>query len=80
MRGLGEAIYKQGIEQGYEQGKLKILVSLVKDGLLNLSDAARRANMSEEEFLQLMEGEEKSETFWIDRAKSRMIQWKNKGE
>lgn len=60
MCGLGEAIYEQGIEQGIELGSLNTLVSLVKDGLLTLSDASRRANMSEDDFLQLMEREEKA--------------------
>ena len=51
MSGLGESIYKQGC--------LDMLISLVKEGLLNLSDASRKANMSEADFLQLMEQEEK---------------------
>lgn len=55
MCGLGDTIYEKGIELG----GMEMLVSLVKDGLLNLSDASRKANMSETEFLQLMEQEEK---------------------
>ena len=50
MGGLGESIYMQGT--------LDTLVSLVKDGLLNISDAAQTANMSEAEFIQLMEREQ----------------------
>ena len=59
MCGLGDTIYERGIEQGIEQGGMKMLVSLVKDGLLTLSDACQKANMSEPEFIQLMEHEEK---------------------
>lgn len=53
MCGLGDAIY----DQGKEQGGMEMLISLVKEGLLNLDDAAQKANMSEAEFLQLMECE-----------------------
>lgn len=35
------------------------LVSLVKDGLLNLGDASKRANMTEPEFMQFPEYEDK---------------------
>ena len=56
MCGLGESIYEQGIEQG----SLNTLVSLVKDGLLNLSDASRKANMSETDFSQLLKCDEKN--------------------
>ena len=59
MCGLGDSIYEKGIEKGIALGSLNTLVSLVKDGLLNLSDASRKANMSEADFLQLMEQEEK---------------------
>ena len=44
-------------DQGKEQGGMEMLISLVKEGLLNLDDAAQKANMSEAEFLQLMECE-----------------------
>lgn len=50
MYGLGKILYKQG--------SLNTLVSLVKDGLLSLSDASRKANMSEADFSQLMKHEE----------------------
>ena len=55
MSGLGDAIYEKGIEQG----ELKMLVSLVKNGLLNIRDASQTANMTEPEFMQLMEREGK---------------------
>ena len=40
----------QGISQGISQGVLTTLLQLVRDGLLNLSVAAERAQMSVEEF------------------------------
>lgn len=42
--------FKQGIEQGIEAGMLKTLRDLVKDGMLSLAEAAKRAGMSIEEF------------------------------
>ncbi len=40
----------EGIQVGEENGKLKMLFDLVKDGIIPLSDAVRRANMTEAEF------------------------------
>lgn len=40
--------------EGIAEGKLVQLVSLVKKGLLNIADAAREANKTEEEFRKLM--------------------------
>ena len=37
-------------QEEYEKGFLKALVDLVKDGLLTLSEAAKRANMTVEDF------------------------------
>ena len=54
----GDTIYEKGIKQGIEQGGMEMLFSLVKEGLLNLSDASRKANISEPEFIQLMEREQ----------------------
>ena len=42
-------------EEGREEGILVTLCSLVKDGLLKLEEAAKRANMSEEVFGQKMQ-------------------------
>ena len=36
--------------RGMEKGTVQVLISLVKDGILSISDAARRAGMSEESF------------------------------
>ena len=43
-------ILKQGIRQGLEEG----LLSLVRDGLLSVEEAARRLQMSESEFKKLL--------------------------
>lgn len=40
----------EGIEIGREEGILETLCSLVDDGILNVSEAAKRAKISEEEF------------------------------
>ena len=39
----------QGIREGIREGEIKSYVGLVKDGLLNISEAAKRLEMSEEE-------------------------------
>lgn len=45
---------EQGIEQGRERGKKsgrwKTLTELVKDGMISLRDAAKKAGMTEAEF------------------------------
>ena len=50
--------YNQGKEDGFklgkEDGKLYMLVSLVKQHLLSLADAARQLNISEADFQKLM--------------------------
>ena len=45
-----EGIRNDAREEGREEGILKTLVDLVKDGILTLADAAKRANMSVSEF------------------------------
>lgn len=45
---------KQGILEGMQTGKINMLVSLVKDGLIKLEDAVQRVDITEEEFLKLM--------------------------
>jgi len=42
--------HTEGRMEGRMEGMLSTLVGLVKDGILTLKDAARRANMSEAEF------------------------------
>ena len=41
---------KKGIEKGIEQGTFLTLMSLVKDGIISRIEAAKRMNISEEEF------------------------------
>ena len=50
---------EKGIEKGIEQGKLEMLISLVRDHVLSMKDAANRAEISEEEFIKLIEEKEK---------------------
>jgi hypothetical protein len=40
----------KGMEEGRTEGILSSLVSLTKDGLISINEAAKRANMSEEDF------------------------------
>ena len=40
----------RGREEGIKEGTVQVLISLVKDGILSISDAAKRAGMSEERF------------------------------
>ena len=53
-RGMEEGIAK-GMEEGIAKGVLSSLVSLVKDGLISVSEAAKRADMSEEDFKKYLE-------------------------
>ena len=47
-------IYEMGIERGIEIGLIKTLIQLVKQNLLSIPDAAKNANLSEEEFMNKM--------------------------
>ena len=53
MCNFGEAI----LERGLKQGAFITLISLVQDGLLSVEEAARRVNMSEEDFIEKMESD-----------------------
>ena len=48
-KGMEKGIAK-GREEGIKEGTVQVLISLVKDGILSISDAAKRADMSEERF------------------------------
>ena len=48
-KGREEGI-KEGIKKGIKEGTVNVLISLVKDGILSISDAAKRAGMSDTEF------------------------------
>ena len=50
-----DEIEEKGIEKGIEKGRDTTLISLVQDGLLDISIAAERANMSIDDFMMLME-------------------------
>ena len=52
-RGMEKGIAKgreEGIKEGIKEGTINVLISLVKDGILSISDAAKRAGMSVAEF------------------------------
>lgn len=42
--------YEEGKEEGREEGILEMLIGLVKDSILTIADAAKRANMTVSEF------------------------------
>ena len=44
----------EGIAEGRAEGKIEQLVELVQDDLIKIEDAARKADMSEEEFMLLL--------------------------
>ena len=46
--------FKLGKEDGFKLGKLGILTSLVKDNVVTIAEAAKRLNISEDEFQKLM--------------------------
>ena len=41
---------EEGIKEGIKEGTINVLISLVKDGILSISDAVKRADMSVAEF------------------------------
>ena len=46
-----EKLYAEGlIEEGIEQGRIEMLVDLVKDGAISIDEAAKRLNMTNDEF------------------------------
>jgi hypothetical protein len=49
-----ERLRREGREQGREEGREQILFGLVKDGLITLEEAAKRANMTEISFEESM--------------------------
>ena len=52
-KGMEKGIAKgreEGIKEGIKEGTINVLISLVKDGILSISDAAKRADMSVAEF------------------------------
>ena len=65
MCNLGEGLviesYYDGVEKGKAEGRAEkafdTLISLVRKGLLSVSDAAEEAEVTEEEFMQKMNTE-----------------------
>ena len=53
-KGIYEEGHKEGLEQGLSQGRLDMLLSLVKDGSLTVENASAKLNVSVEEFEKLM--------------------------
>lgn len=47
---IAERAETKGFDKGYNKGTIKTLVDLVKDNLLSIAEASKRANMTEEEF------------------------------
>ncbi|MCD8018055.1 MAG: resolvase [Clostridiales bacterium] len=45
---------KEGREDGKELGRTEVLVQLVKEGLISISEAAKKLNMSEVGFESLL--------------------------
>jgi Tfp pilus assembly pilus retraction ATPase PilT len=54
MEGRNEGI-KEGIKKGRNEGMIQTLCDLVKDGILTISEAAKRADMTEKIFVENME-------------------------
>jgi Tfp pilus assembly ATPase PilU len=54
MEGIKEGI-KKGRNEGLKEGMLQTLFDLVKDGILTISEAAKRADMTETIFMENME-------------------------
>lgn len=51
--GIIEKALKRGREEARDEGRLDLLRDLVKEGLLSLSVAARKADMTEKEFQKI---------------------------
>ena len=47
--------YNQGKEDGFKLGTVNMLVSLVKDAVITIAEAAKRLNISEADFQKLMD-------------------------
>lgn len=53
MCNLSLGITEKALKRGRDEGRLDTLRDLVKDGLLSLSVAAKKAGMTEEKFRQV---------------------------
>ena len=52
---VAQRLIKKGRIEGKIEGKIELLVDLVNDQVLSFSEAAKRADMSEEEFRNKIE-------------------------
>ena len=52
-----DKILNRGIDIGKADGMISTLTALVRDGLLDLAEGARRANMTQEEFERRVNGD-----------------------
>ena len=66
MQGLGATIEreakKEGRIEGRIEGKIEVLISMVKEEILKPDIAAHQLDMSEEDFLELMQNYGKDAT------------------
>ena len=46
--------YKEGYEEGFKEGYMESLVKFVQKGYLSISQAALKAKVTEEEFIEFM--------------------------
>ena len=54
-----ELMKRDFIEEGREEGRLSAFVELVKEKILSISDAAKRLNIPESEFVKCMNAQTK---------------------
>ena len=48
---------KEGIKEGIKEGAINILITLVKDGIISIEEAAKRANISVSKFEKYLNGQ-----------------------
>lgn len=54
MCNLADEIEEDGVAKGIAKGKVETLVSLVLDGIITKEEAAKRAEMTEKEFDEVL--------------------------
>ena len=45
---------EQGMQQGMRQGKTELMISMIRDKVISINDAAKRLGITESELLKLM--------------------------
>ena len=53
----GDEREARGRKEGRKEGRIQLLTDLINDNILKVSDAAKRMNMTEEEFMKSMKAE-----------------------